>query len=62
MAAIPQAAPTNYSADVKSQRDFSAERLMLCGISFGYEDGADPANKFCTQRASLNEATSWVKG
>jgi hypothetical protein len=61
VAAIPQAAPTNYSAVVKSRLDFPAECLMGCGISSGYEDGAHPAKKFSIQRASLNEAVSWVE-
>jgi hypothetical protein len=32
----------------------------VCGISFGYEDPAHPANRFRTTRATLDEACRWV--
>ncbi len=58
--AIPQAALANHSALVKSMLGISADRQMVCGISFGYEDTSHPANSFRTQRAMLNEVVSWV--
>jgi len=42
-------------------RDFfglSAERWVVCGISFGFADAAHPANGFRTTRA--DDAVSWV--
>ena len=60
VAAIPQAALANYSALVKAQLGIPAERLMVCGISFGYEDTEHPANSYRTTRAGLGEAISWV--
>ena len=30
-------------------------RMILCGISFGYEDPDHPANRFRTERAALPE-------
>ena len=60
VAAIPQAALTNHSALVKQQLGIAPERLMVCGISFGYEDADHPSNKFRTSRADLFEVVSWV--
>ena len=37
------------------------ERLVLCGISFGYEDPAHPANGFRTTRAPLAEVARWIE-
>lgn len=60
VAAIPQAALAHHSALVKEQLGIPAQRLMVCGISFGYEDTTHPANSFRTTRAPLDEVVSWV--
>lgn len=60
VAAIPQAALTHHSALIKSQLGIATERRMVCGISFGYEDTAHPANAFRTSRAPVSEVVSWV--
>lgn len=60
VAAIPQAALARHSALVKQQLGIAPERLMVCGISFGYEDTASAANSYRTNRASLDEAVAWV--
>lgn len=60
VAAIPQAALARHAALVKQQLGISAERLMVCAISFGYEDTAHPANSYRTGRASIDEAVAWV--
>lgn len=61
VAAIPQAALTHHSALIKSQLGIAPERHMVCGISFGYEDTAHPANSFRTSRAPVSEVVSWVE-
>ena len=60
VAAIPQAALARHSALVKSLLGIPAERKMVCGVSFGYEDVAHPANSYRTSRARLDEAVRWV--
>lgn len=60
IAAIPQAALATYSELIKTQLGIDCERPMVCGISFGYEDLAHPANSYRTRRASLDEVVSWV--
>ena len=61
VAAIPQAALAGHSALVKSQLGIPAERPMVCGISFGYEDTAHPANSYRTTRAPLSEAVTFLE-
>lgn len=60
VAAIPQAALAGHSALVKAQLGIPAERPMVCGISFGYEDTSHIANSYRTTRAPLSEAVTFV--
>lgn len=60
VAAIPQAALASQSTLVKSLLGIAPERQVVCGISFGYEDAAHPANSYRTSRASLDDAITWV--
>jgi nitroreductase len=60
LAAIPQAALAHQSALVKQELGIPAERLMVCGISFGYEDTAHRANSYRTSRAPLAQAVQFV--
>ena len=57
----PQAALAGYSGLVKSLLGIPAERMMVCGISFGYEDSAHPANSYRTSRAGLEDVIAWVE-
>lgn len=60
VAAIPQAAIARYSALAKELLGIPRERLVVCGVSFGYEDASHPANGFRTTRAPLADAVSWI--
>ena len=60
VAAIPQAAVAGHSALLKEQLGIPKERLIVCGISFGYEDKSHVANSYRTTRAPLSEAVDWV--
>lgn len=59
VAAIAQAALATYGARVKNALGIPAERTLVCGVSFGYEDPGHPANAFRTGRASLDEVVTW---
>ena len=61
VASIPQAALALHSKFVREHFGLGDERLVVCGISFGYEDCASPANSFRTHRASLDEVVTWVE-
>jgi nitroreductase len=60
VASIAQAAIAGQAAFVREHFKIAADRQLLCGISFGFEDTNHPANKYRTPRASLEEAVDWV--
>lgn len=60
IASIPQAAIGAGARFVRGHFGLPDERLVVCGISFGYEDKTHPANGFRTTRAALEEAVAWV--
>jgi hypothetical protein len=60
VAAIPQAALAGYSGLLKEQLGIPKERLIVCGISFGFEDTKHVANSYRTTRAPLSEVVDWV--
>ena len=60
VASIPQAALASHSKFVREHFGLGDDRLVVCGISFGYEDSASTANGFRTDRASLDEVVTWV--
>ncbi len=51
----PQVALVGYPDVVRKELAISPDKILVCGISLGYEDTAHPANKLRTTRASVNE-------
>jgi len=60
VATIAQAALAGYAGFIRSYFGLDETRHVVCGISFGYEDPAHPANGFRTTRADLDEVVTWV--
>ena len=61
VAAIAQAAIARQGKFVRSYFRLPEERRIVCGMSFGYEDAAHPANSFRTSRAAIDEGVvTWV--
>ncbi len=60
VASIAQAALASMAHVLRANLDIPADRLVVCGISFGYEDKSHPANSFRTARATLQEAVTFV--
>jgi nitroreductase len=60
VAAIPQAALAAYPDLVRAHFGLGADRRVVCGISFGYEDEGHRANAYRTSRADLAEAVAWA--
>jgi nitroreductase len=61
VACIAQAA---LAAHPKLLREFfgiGADRRVVCGMSFGYEDAEHPANQFRTSRATKEEVAIWIE-
>jgi nitroreductase len=51
VATIAQASLAAYGAAIRALLAIADDRALLCGISFGYPDLADPANIFRSSRA-----------
>ena len=60
VATIAQAALASQSKFVRNHFRIGDDRLVVCGISFGYEDTAHPANGFRTRRVDVSETVTWV--
>jgi nitroreductase len=60
VACIAQAAIASRSAFLHRWFDIPQDRQVVCGIAFGYEDPAHPANSFRTSRADIGQACRWV--
>lgn len=56
---IAQAAIAAYSPFLHRYFDIGDDRQILCAISFGYADPDDPANRFRTERAEVEEIVDW---
>lgn len=59
IASIAQAAVASYGPFLHAYFDIPEDRLILCGISFGYADTDHPANGFRTERAPISDIVDW---
>lgn len=55
VATCAQAALALYSDGVREFLGLGDDRLVVCGIAFGYADTEHPANSFRTERADLSD-------
>jgi nitroreductase len=60
VASIAQAALATQSSFIRDYFSIPQGRMMVCGISFGFEDKRHPANSFRTRRANLDETVTFV--
>jgi len=60
VASIAQAALAAQPHFLRAYFGLPADRLVVCGMSFGYEDGAHPVNRFRTSRAAVDRVVTWV--
>lgn len=60
VATIPQASIASHAKFVRNFFGIGDDRLVVCAISFGYEDHAHKANNFRTTRAALADVVKWV--
>jgi nitroreductase len=61
IATVPQAAIAMYSNVVRDQLKLPEDRLIVCAVSFGYEDTSHPANSFRMPRAELSDVVDWLE-
>lgn len=60
VASIAQAALGAHPKFLRAYFGLPPERLVVCGISFGYEDADHPVNRFRTSRAAVDSVVRWV--
>lgn len=60
VASIAQAALAAHPAFTRAYFGLPADRLIVCGMSFGYEDAAHPVNRFRTGRAAADSVVTWA--
>lgn len=60
ISAVPQGAVAEHSAFIRSYFDIPPDRLVVCGVSFGYADPAHKSNGFRTGRAALPDAAIFM--
>ena len=59
VACVAQAALASRPDAVRDFFSLGEDRLVVCGVSFGYEDAQHAANQFRTTRAELTDAVTW---
>jgi len=60
VATVPQAALAARPQRIRDFFGLSADRKVVCGISFGFVDASHPANGFRTTRAGVPAAAAWL--
>lgn len=61
VAAIAQASLASKAQILRQALPIPADRLVVCGISFGFADPSHPANAFRTERARVSDVLTLVK-
>lgn len=60
LATIPQAALAAVAPIIRTELELPDDRIVLFGVSFGYEDAGAPENGFRTSRADLADVMTHV--
>lgn len=60
LGAIAQAAVARQSAVLRQELGIPEDKVVLCGVSFGYADAGHSANSYRTSREVIDAAVSWV--
>jgi len=58
---VPQAALARYAPFIREHFGLPENRLIVCGLSFGWPDHDHPANSFRTSRSEVEETVTWVE-
>ena len=60
VSSIAMASTAAYPELVRQHFRISEDRVIVCGIAFGFERADDPVNRFRTERAPPDELTDWI--
>jgi len=58
---IPQAALATYAPFIRDHFGLPENRLVVCGVSFGWPDHDHPANGFRTSRVPVDDTVIWAE-
>lgn len=61
LATCPQAALGEYPHIVKSELDYPANSILVCGMALGYEDPNAPVNGYRTPREDVDGFTRFIE-
>lgn len=59
IATIAQAAIAAHGSFIRNWFNIPKDRLILCGVAFGFEDPNHPANSYRTERAAPEDLIDW---
>jgi len=62
LGAIAQAAVVSHGEVIRDHLNIGSDRVLVCGIAFGYEDVGHAANGFRTERADWRASTTFLDG
>ena len=62
MHTCPQAALANYPDIVRAELGIDRDKIVVCGISIGYEDTRERVNQFQPERMKLSEFVNYHEG
>ncbi|MQA95203.1 MAG: nitroreductase [Streptosporangiales bacterium] len=62
LGSCPQYSVAGYGSVIREFLGLGSDRLVVCGLSVGFPDEADPINGFHPERAGLAEYTRWYDG
>jgi nitroreductase len=57
---VAQAALASWPDILRAALPIGDDRVVVCGVSFGYADSNHPANRFRTSRATLDDTVHWL--
>jgi nitroreductase len=57
----PQAAFSDYHRIIRRHLGIPDDHVVICGMSMGYADESAPVNKFVTERAPVEEFTTFIE-
>jgi nitroreductase len=61
VATIPQAALAGFSGVIRKHFGLGDDRRVVCGISFGFAEAEHAANSYRTNRATLQDAVTFLE-
>jgi nitroreductase len=59
LATCPQGSLSEYADIIREELPKYKDKIVLCGMSMGYEDPSKPINQYRTMRQDINEIVKY---